>query len=76
MPLHYLVPQIGGWRHPVESLDCGRKLLDVRHHRVTDRVQDRRNLILVKALQAPAVHVHKLITGLGYNDAGLHLSLG
>lgn len=64
--LDYLVPQIAGRRHPVESLDCGRKLLDVRHHRVTDRVQDRRNLLLVQAFQAPAAHVHKLITGSGY----------
>lgn len=70
MPLRldYFVPQIAGRRHPVESLDCGGKLLDVRHHRVTDRIQDRRNLFLVKAFQAPAVHVHKLITGSGYND--------
>lgn len=44
----------------MESLDRGRKLLDVGHHRVAGRVQDGRNLVLVQAFQAPAVHVNKL----------------
>lgn len=46
----------------MESLDRGRKLLDVRHHRVAGRVQDGKNLVLVQAFQAPAVHVNKLKT--------------
>lgn len=57
-----LVSHIRGGRHPVESLDRGRKLLDVRHHRVAGRVQDGRDLVLVQAFQAPAVHVNKLET--------------
>lgn len=46
----------------MESLHRGRKLLDVRHHRVAGRVQHGRNLVLVQAFQAPAVHVNKLKT--------------
>lgn len=53
-----------GWRcHPVKSLDCRQKLLDVCHHCVTGCVQHRGNLLPVEAFQMPGTHVHKLIAG-------------